>query len=176
MQHSDDHLFRFRSNYYNVTLSQSCVRFTWLVGLPRTSKKVPGSRLRWEEIGLLKKKTGRRWFQILQSILCSKITLGGLHKWSILEVLVTSEPQFDLCAVPQRSVTPLPPSTGSELQHCRTGLIVCSFESPWRNKQTLDEPNCCIDNTFEIFMGRWTTITPILFFVCIFQNIGSRVL
>ena len=54
MLHSDVHLFRFRPNYYNVTLSQSCVRFTWLVGLPRTSEKVPGSRLRREEIRLLK--------------------------------------------------------------------------------------------------------------------------
>ena len=54
MQHSDAHLLRFRSNYYNVTVTQSCARFTCLLGLPCASKEVPGSRLRWAEIRWLK--------------------------------------------------------------------------------------------------------------------------
>ena len=40
-----------------------------------------------------------------------------------------------------------PPSLGSNLQSC-TELIVCSFESPWRDKQTLNEPKWSIYNTF----------------------------
>ena len=41
----------------------------------------------------------------------------------------------------------------------------------------LKEPQCCIYNTFfKICTGKGMTITGILFIVCIFQNIGSRVL
>ena len=39
MQHSNAHLFRLRSNNNSVTFSENCVRFTWLVGLPRTNEK-----------------------------------------------------------------------------------------------------------------------------------------
>ena len=68
------------------------------------------------------------------------------------------------------------PSLDLKLQSRRAGLIAWSFESPWREKQTLNKPKCSIYITICNILGKGTTITTILFFVCIFQNIANRVL
>ena len=45
---------------------------------------------------------------------------------------------------------PEPSSLWSKLQNCRTELIVRSFESSWRNKDTLNVPNFPVSDTYKV--------------------------
>ena len=72
--------------------------------------------------------------------------------------------------------SPEPPPLLSKLQNCRTDLIVRSFESSWRDKDTLNVAELSVFDTCKVIHENEITATAILFFVCISQKIGYSVL
>ena len=72
-----------------------------------------------------------------------KVTWNARH---ILTKNNSSSLRFGPSPGPQKVSEPQ--SLGSKLQGWSTELIVCSFKSPWRNKQTSGEPKWFIYNTF----------------------------
>ena len=59
-----------------------------------------------------------------------------------------------------------PPLLGSKLQNCRTEIIVCSFESSWRDKQILNvNRNALFPILLKVFTVSRTASTVILFLV-----------
>ena len=61
-------------------------------------------------------------------------------------------------------------STPITIQNCCTKLNICSFESPWRDKQTLRQQNALFKILFWIFSGRGRPSRPFCFSSVFFSS------